>query len=76
MLKLTSEEKKVTDSQNTIYPLYFRVSPEKMQMQEINVQKNSSSRFSFPALPAHIVSAEEPVDVRVSVCAFVCVCDS
>ncbi|XP_075966222.1 polycystin-1-like protein 2 [Anarhichas minor] len=41
-----------------------RVSPEKMQMQDINVQKNSSSRFSFPALPAHIVSPEEPVDVR------------
>ncbi|XP_070762062.1 polycystin-1-like protein 2 [Enoplosus armatus] len=41
-----------------------RVSPEKMQMQDINVQKNSSSRFSFPTLPAHIVSPEEPVDVR------------
>ncbi|XP_068452137.1 polycystin-1-like protein 2 [Clinocottus analis] len=41
-----------------------RLSPEKMQMQEVNVQKNSSSRFSFPALPAHIVSPEEPVDVR------------
>uniref|UniRef100_A0A8C3A7N2 Polycystic kidney disease 1 like 2a n=1 Tax=Cyclopterus lumpus TaxID=8103 RepID=A0A8C3A7N2_CYCLU len=41
-----------------------RVSPKKMQMQDVNVQKNSSSRFSFPALPAHIVSPEEPVDVR------------
>uniref|UniRef100_A0A8C9XN42 Polycystic kidney disease 1 like 2a n=1 Tax=Sander lucioperca TaxID=283035 RepID=A0A8C9XN42_SANLU len=40
------------------------VSPEKMQMQDINVQKNSSSRFSFPSLPAHIVSPEDPVDVR------------
>uniref|UniRef100_A0A8C3A6T3 Polycystic kidney disease 1 like 2a n=1 Tax=Cyclopterus lumpus TaxID=8103 RepID=A0A8C3A6T3_CYCLU len=40
------------------------VSPKKMQMQDVNVQKNSSSRFSFPALPAHIVSPEEPVDVR------------
>lgn len=39
-----------------------------MKMQDINVQKNSSSRFSFPTLPAHIVSPEEPVDVRVSVC--------
>lgn len=39
-----------------------------MQMQDINVQKNSSSRFSFPSLPAHIVSPEDPVDVRVSVC--------
>ncbi|KAI3377913.1 hypothetical protein L3Q82_009040 [Scortum barcoo] len=41
-----------------------RVSPEKMQMEDINVQKNSSSRFSFPTLPAYIVSPEEPVDVR------------
>ncbi|XP_044057560.1 polycystic kidney disease protein 1-like 2 isoform X2 [Siniperca chuatsi] len=41
-----------------------RVSPEKLQMQDINVQKKSSSRFSFPTLPAHIVSPEEPVDVR------------
>ncbi|XP_076592785.1 polycystin-1-like protein 2 [Chaetodon auriga] len=41
-----------------------RVSPEKMKMQDINVQKNSSSRFSFPTLPAHIVPPEEPVDVR------------
>nr|XP_046243263.1 polycystic kidney disease protein 1-like 2 isoform X2 [Scatophagus argus] len=41
-----------------------RVSPEKMQMQDINVQKNSSSRFSLPTLPSHIVSPEEPVDVR------------
>lgn len=44
-----------------------RVSPEKIQMQDINVQKNTSSRFSFPTLPAHIVSPGEPVDVRVSV---------
>lgn len=37
-------------------------------MQTINVQKNTSSKFSFPPLPTHIVSPEEPVDVRVSVC--------
>ncbi|XP_034536196.1 polycystic kidney disease protein 1-like 2 [Notolabrus celidotus] len=41
-----------------------RVSPGNMQAQDINVQKNSSSRFSFPTLPAHILSPEEPVDVR------------
>uniref|UniRef100_A0A3Q3NL01 Polycystic kidney disease protein 1-like 2 n=1 Tax=Labrus bergylta TaxID=56723 RepID=A0A3Q3NL01_9LABR len=46
--------------------VYVNVSPGKMQMQDINVQKNSSSRFSFPTLPAHIVSPDEPVDVRVS----------
>uniref|UniRef100_A0A671XN96 Polycystic kidney disease 1 like 2a n=1 Tax=Sparus aurata TaxID=8175 RepID=A0A671XN96_SPAAU len=40
------------------------VSPGKMQTQDINVQKNSSSRFSFPTLPSHIVSPDEPVDVR------------
>lgn len=45
----------------------FRLSPENMQMQTINVQKNTSSKFSFPPLPTHIVSPEEPVDVRVSV---------
>ncbi|XP_041634961.1 polycystic kidney disease protein 1-like 2 [Cheilinus undulatus] len=41
-----------------------RISPGNMNMQDINVQKNSSSRFSFPVLPSHIVSPEEPVDVR------------
>ncbi|XP_071766137.2 polycystin-1-like protein 2 [Centroberyx gerrardi] len=41
-----------------------RVSPEAMQMQNINVQKNTSSRFSFPSLPANVLSPEEPVDVR------------
>ncbi|KAM7406118.1 hypothetical protein PAMP_000517 [Pampus punctatissimus] len=41
-----------------------RVSPETMQMQDINVQKNSSSRFSFPTLPADVLFPEEPVDVR------------
>ncbi|CAJ1049631.1 polycystic kidney disease protein 1-like 2 [Xyrichtys novacula] len=41
-----------------------RVSPENMQMKDINVQKNSSSRFSFPTLPSYIVSPTEPVDVR------------
>lgn len=35
-------------------------------MQDINVQKSSSSRFSFPRLPEDVVSPEEPVDVRVS----------
>ncbi|XP_028329737.1 polycystic kidney disease protein 1-like 2 [Gouania willdenowi] len=33
-------------------------------MQDINVQKSSSPRFSFPTLPDNIVSADEPVDVR------------
>ncbi|XP_039983123.1 polycystic kidney disease protein 1-like 2 [Xiphias gladius] len=41
-----------------------RISPETMQLQDINAQKNSSSRFSFPRLPEDIVSPEEPVDVR------------
>lgn len=36
-------------------------------MQDINGQKNSSSRFLFPRLPEDIVSPDEPVDVRVSV---------
>lgn len=51
-----------------MYHTFFRLSPANMQMQTINVHKNTSSKFSFPPLPAHIVSPEEPVDVRVSVC--------
>lgn len=53
------------DNYNTVFS---RISPESMQMLDINAQKNSSSSFSFPALPPHIVSPDEPVDVRVSVC--------
>ncbi|KAM4630467.1 polycystin-1-like protein 2 [Polymixia lowei] len=41
-----------------------RVSPETMQLHSINVQKNTSSKFSFPTLPADVLSPEEPVDVR------------
>ncbi|XP_058485671.1 polycystin-1-like protein 2 [Solea solea] len=41
-----------------------RVSAQSMQMQDINVQKSSSSRFSFPRLPDDVVSPEEPMDVR------------
>ncbi|XP_061566502.1 polycystin-1-like protein 2 isoform X1 [Cololabis saira] len=41
-----------------------RISPNAMQTRDINVLKNSSSRFSFPSLPAGIISAEEEVDVR------------
>ncbi|XP_019954244.2 polycystin-1-like protein 2 isoform X2 [Paralichthys olivaceus] len=41
-----------------------RLNPETMQKQDINVQKSSSSRFSFPRLPEDLVSPGEPVDVR------------
>ncbi|XP_041863465.1 polycystic kidney disease protein 1-like 2 isoform X2 [Melanotaenia boesemani] len=41
-----------------------RISPEDIQMQHINIQKNSSSRFSLPSLPAGIIFPEETVDVR------------
>ncbi|XP_067104833.1 polycystin-1-like protein 2 [Osmerus mordax] len=41
-----------------------RVSPETLQMQSIIVPKNTSSSFSFPPLPADVLSLEEPVDVR------------
>uniref|UniRef100_A0A8D3EA04 Polycystic kidney disease protein 1-like 2 n=1 Tax=Scophthalmus maximus TaxID=52904 RepID=A0A8D3EA04_SCOMX len=40
------------------------VTSETMQIQHINVQKSSSSKFSFPKLPEDVVSPEEPVDVR------------
>uniref|UniRef100_A0A3Q2YJ39 Polycystic kidney disease protein 1-like 2 n=1 Tax=Hippocampus comes TaxID=109280 RepID=A0A3Q2YJ39_HIPCM len=41
-----------------------RVSPESMQMQDINIQRSSASRFSFPTLPSDVFSPDEPVDVR------------
>ncbi|XP_033504613.2 polycystin-1-like protein 2 [Epinephelus lanceolatus] len=60
--KLNGDPAIIDSGQISVY--VNRVSPGNMQMQDINVQKNSSSRFSFPTLPAHIVSPEEPVDVR------------
>uniref|UniRef100_A0A3P8NBS0 Polycystic kidney disease 1 like 2a n=1 Tax=Astatotilapia calliptera TaxID=8154 RepID=A0A3P8NBS0_ASTCA len=49
---------------NNYNTVFSRISPESMQMLDINAQKNSSSSFSFPVLPPHIVSPDEPVDVR------------
>ncbi|XP_027137142.1 polycystic kidney disease protein 1-like 2 [Larimichthys crocea] len=60
--KLNGDPAIIDSGQISVY--VNRVSPEKIQMQDINVQKNTSSRFSFPTLPAHIVSPGEPVDVR------------
>ncbi|KAK5935294.1 hypothetical protein CgunFtcFv8_020669 [Champsocephalus gunnari] len=60
--KLNGDPAIIESGQISVY--VNRVSSEKMHLQDINVQKNSSSRFSFPKLPAHIVSPEEPVDVR------------
>ncbi|CAG5856045.1 unnamed protein product [Menidia menidia] len=41
-----------------------RISSEDMKIQGINVQKNSSSRFTLPLLPADVISPDETVDVR------------
>ncbi|XP_023129023.3 polycystic kidney disease protein 1-like 2 isoform X1 [Amphiprion ocellaris] len=60
--KLNGEPAIIDSGQISVY--VNRISPKNMQKQAINVQKNSSSRFSFPSLPADIVSPEEPVDVR------------
>ncbi|XP_036950669.1 polycystic kidney disease protein 1-like 2 isoform X1 [Acanthopagrus latus] len=60
--KLNGEPAIIDSGQISVY--VNRVSPGKMQTQDINVQKSSSSRFSFPTLPSHIVSPDEPVDVR------------
>ncbi|XP_029979509.1 polycystic kidney disease protein 1-like 2 [Sphaeramia orbicularis] len=60
--KMNGEPAIIDSGQISVY--VNRVTPGTMQMQDINVQKNSSSRFNFPVLPAHIVSPEEPVDVR------------
>eukprot|EP00066_Takifugu_rubripes_P019390 XP_011608656.1 PREDICTED: polycystic kidney disease protein 1-like 3 [Takifugu rubripes] len=60
--ELNGEPAIIDSGQISVY--VNRLSPENMQMQTINVQKNTSSKFSFPPLPTHIVSPEEPVDVR------------
>ncbi|XP_045888956.1 polycystic kidney disease protein 1-like 2 isoform X2 [Micropterus dolomieu] len=60
--KLNGDPSIIDSGQISVY--VNRVSPEKMKIQDINVQKSSSSRFSFPSLPAHIVAPEEPMDVR------------
>ncbi|KAF7662063.1 hypothetical protein LDENG_00247400, partial [Lucifuga dentata] len=60
--KLNGEPAIIDSGQISVY--VNRVSPETMQMQNINAQKKTSSRFSFPMLPAEILSPEEPVDVR------------
>ncbi|KAF3686447.1 Polycystic kidney disease protein 1-like 2 PC1-like 2 protein Polycystin-1L2 Precursor [Channa argus] len=60
--KLDGEPAIIDSDQISVY--VNRFSPEAMQMRDINVQKNSSSRFLFPRLPKHIVSPGEPVDVR------------
>ncbi|KAM9408292.1 LOW QUALITY PROTEIN: polycystin-1-like protein 2 [Pholidichthys leucotaenia] len=44
--------------------VYVNRISETMQTLNINVLKNSSSRFSFPTLPADVLSPEEPVDIR------------
>ncbi|XP_061669953.1 polycystin-1-like protein 2 isoform X2 [Syngnathoides biaculeatus] len=41
-----------------------RLSPENMQIQDINIERTSASRFSFPTLPSDIFLPDEPVDVR------------
>ncbi|XP_047436040.1 polycystic kidney disease protein 1-like 2 isoform X3 [Mugil cephalus] len=60
--RLNGEPAIIDSGQISVY--VNRISLGNMQMQDINVQKNSSSRFSFPTLPADVVSPEEPVDVR------------
>ncbi|XP_076743594.1 polycystin-1-like protein 2 [Maylandia zebra] len=60
--ELNGEPAIIDSGQISVY--VNRISPESMQMLDINAQKNSSSSFSFPALPPHIVSPDEPVDVR------------
>ncbi|XP_055085881.1 polycystic kidney disease protein 1-like 2 [Periophthalmus magnuspinnatus] len=60
--RLDGEPTIIDSGQISVY--VNRITPQTMENQNINVQKNTSSRFNFPALPAAIVSPEEPVDVR------------
>ena len=56
-----------------LIPLFavYRVSPKSIQMQSIASNEKSSSQFIFPLFPVGLLSPEEPVDVRVSVCVLV-----
>ncbi|XP_061738629.1 polycystin-1-like protein 2 isoform X1 [Nerophis ophidion] len=60
--KLNGDPIIIDSNQISVY--VNRVSPETMSEQDINIQRSSASRFSFPSLPADVVSPEEPVDVR------------
>ncbi|XP_054627000.1 polycystic kidney disease protein 1-like 2 [Dunckerocampus dactyliophorus] len=60
--KLNGDPIIIDSNQISVY--VNRVSPETMQSQDINIQRSSASRFSFPSLPADVVSPDEPVDVR------------
>uniref|UniRef100_A0A3B3HKL2 Polycystic kidney disease 1 like 2a n=1 Tax=Oryzias latipes TaxID=8090 RepID=A0A3B3HKL2_ORYLA len=63
-LNLFSEPCAVLGSYLSIEYHCKQISPDSIQMQNINGVRNSSSRFSFPSLPADILSVEDPVDVR------------
>ncbi|XP_019742004.1 polycystic kidney disease protein 1-like 2 [Hippocampus comes] len=60
--KLNGDPIIIDSNQISVY--VNRVSPESMQMQDINIQRSSASRFSFPTLPSDVFSPDEPVDVR------------
>uniref|UniRef100_A0A3P9A4W2 Polycystic kidney disease 1 like 2a n=1 Tax=Esox lucius TaxID=8010 RepID=A0A3P9A4W2_ESOLU len=51
--------------ENTSHELFlFRMSPNSIQMQPINIPDSSSASFSFPSLGADVLSPDMPVDVR------------
>uniref|UniRef100_A0AAV2LQ61 Polycystic kidney disease 1 like 2a n=1 Tax=Knipowitschia caucasica TaxID=637954 RepID=A0AAV2LQ61_KNICA len=60
--RLDGEPSIIDSGQISVY--VNRITPMTIQMKDIDLQKNTSSRFNFPALPASIVSPDEPVDIR------------
>ncbi|XP_077057765.1 polycystin-1-like protein 2 [Siphateles boraxobius] len=51
----------------TVFGLYVnRISPDGLQKQPFNIQKNSSASFMLPSLGSDVLSTDEPVDVRMT----------
>ncbi|XP_017212723.2 polycystin-1-like protein 2 isoform X1 [Danio rerio] len=51
----------------SVFGLYVnRISSDGLQKQTFNVQKNSSASFKLPSLGSDVLSANEPVDVRMT----------
>ncbi|XP_067257323.1 polycystin-1-like protein 2 [Chanodichthys erythropterus] len=51
----------------SVFGLYVnRISSDGLQNQHFNIQKNSSASFMLPSLGSNVLSADEPVDVRMT----------
>uniref|UniRef100_A0A6Q2XFJ3 Polycystic kidney disease 1 like 2a n=1 Tax=Esox lucius TaxID=8010 RepID=A0A6Q2XFJ3_ESOLU len=63
--KMVGQEPSIIKSSEISHELFlFRMSPNSIQMQPINIPDSSSASFSFPSLGADVLSPDMPVDVR------------